>query len=148
MSNYIARKVWIREHGNGPWSCGSCGEPVLKIGRQKGDGNVHHKDGNIDNDTPKNLEIRHSYCHRSGHFKGQKQSEEWVQKRVDAARGKPLTAEHKESVRRGILARYAADPELKIRLGEANRRRFEDPKERDRIRQTLIIYNERKRQKP
>lgn len=57
-----------------PVPCDRCGEPVVDFhGGNSGDplsGEVHHLDGDSENNARSNLEIIHHSCHTSAHMKG------------------------------------------------------------------------------
>lgn len=55
--------------GEAPWECPSCQRPVLCIGQNTWDGNVHHKDSNAWNNHPSNLVVMHTICHQRIHEK-------------------------------------------------------------------------------
>jgi 5-methylcytosine-specific restriction endonuclease McrA len=61
------RKVFVTQHGQGPWSCCVCSEEIMKFGRSTYDGNIHHLDDDATNDIPDNLVIAHTICHQR-HF--------------------------------------------------------------------------------
>ena len=62
-----ARRVFTERNGTGPWPCYSCAELVQQIGRDSRDGNIHHLDDDVTNDTPKNLVMMHADCHQHLH---------------------------------------------------------------------------------
>lgn len=112
--HYRARKVWITAHGSGPWSCGSCDELVPKIGRRRGEGHVHHCDGDDANNDLSNLEVLHQRCHALIHIPlthlGAKRSAE-TRARISASLqgvglGKPKTPEHAAAISRGLKGKY------------------------------------------
>lgn len=64
------RRVFHEHNGNGPWSCYSCGDEVVQIGRDSRDsrdGNIHHLDDDVTNDMPANLVMMHADCHQRWH---------------------------------------------------------------------------------
>lgn len=60
-------RVFLETNGDPPWPCHECKEPVLQIGRQTWDGNIHHLDGDVENDVPDNLVVMHVICHQRKH---------------------------------------------------------------------------------
>lgn len=65
-----AQQVFIAAYGDGPWLCVACHGMIIVIGKSSDMGNVHHKDGNITNDAPDNLELMHARCHQQHHKLG------------------------------------------------------------------------------
>jgi ribosomal protein L37AE/L43A len=81
-----ARRVFEARNGTGPWQCYSCAKEVVKIGRDSDDGNIHHLDEDVTNDTPGNLVIMHAVCHQ--HFHGPPTEDE--RRRISAKlKGRP-----------------------------------------------------------
>lgn len=68
MRPYV--KIFIAHNGLGPWLCADCGEPVLRMGRSREDGSVHHEDEDPENNAPENLRIKHKRCHARAHMLG------------------------------------------------------------------------------
>jgi len=60
-------KAFHKAYGYGPWSCFFCVIPVLEIGRGTWNGNIHHIDDDVTNDTADNLAMTHVLCHRKHH---------------------------------------------------------------------------------
>lgn len=61
-------RVFFEAHGEvGPWECFDCREDVLQMGRGTWDGNIHHRDNDVTNDTPENLVMMHAVCHQHLH---------------------------------------------------------------------------------
>ena len=104
------RDVFFATYGLGPWDCWLCKRPVEYSGLD-----VHHVDGNPQNNEPANLVPMHRGCHMlitnqgreksaetrakiSAIHRGRKRSPEAVAKMAAALRGKPLSAEHKAKV--------------------------------------------------
>lgn len=91
-------------HGDGPWPCDHCGEPVLVMGRESGAGNIHHRDGNITNRARDNLAMMHHECHAAHH--GSMISEELRHRRGSGHRDKPLSVAHRKKIsasRTGVI---------------------------------------------
>lgn len=61
------RKVFLEANGSGPWPCSFCGELVHQLGRRRREGNIHHLDEDMTNDSPENLAIGHHACHARHH---------------------------------------------------------------------------------
>lgn len=59
--------VFYDTHDNGPWDCFFCDLAVSVIGQTSWDGNVHHIDGDMTNDTPDNVTMTHVICHQQHH---------------------------------------------------------------------------------
>lgn len=62
-----ARRVFLAANGGGPWNCYAGDGVVLTIGRDTRDGNIHHLDHDVANDSPGNLVMMHADCHRRLH---------------------------------------------------------------------------------
>lgn len=61
------RRVFEAANGVGPWLCHSCSESVVQIGRDSRDGNIHHLDEDVTNDSADNLVMMHADCHQRFH---------------------------------------------------------------------------------
>ena len=77
------QRVFTDTYGELPLPCVHCKESVLQWGRTRDDGNVHHRDGDMGNNAPENLELLHHKCH-SRHHTSQRDSEQ--QRRASQAR--------------------------------------------------------------
>lgn len=63
------QRVYVEHHGPGPWQCAECPDLVHTIGAHRGEGNVHHADGDETNDDPANLVMLHGRCHQRLHVR-------------------------------------------------------------------------------
>lgn len=79
MGRLVPLKLWhqiyMDHHGPLPWKCADCDGPLItKMGRHRGDGHIHHVDGNQENNAIENLIALHNECHRRRHTLGVKKS--------------------------------------------------------------------------
>lgn len=70
------REVFEREHGVLPLKCAECKKPVVAWGRLKGEGNVHHIDGDSSNNASENLMLLHHDCHARLHTSARSSSQQ------------------------------------------------------------------------
>jgi NUMOD3 motif len=63
------QRVYVEHNGPGPWPCSECPDLVSAIGCRRGEGNVHHIDGDETNDAPDNLTMLHGACHQRLHVR-------------------------------------------------------------------------------
>lgn len=98
-------RVFFATHGrSGPWTCDVCSELIYRHGTRRGDGNIHHKDENVENDAPENLVMIHTYCHRRQHQTGQ-QRPQWVRDKIAAGHtGVGAGRTHSDETRAKIAA--------------------------------------------
>lgn len=104
--NRTMQAFYIR-YSFGPWECHRCGELIVERGRDSESLNVHHIDGDVENDDPTNLEPLHCRCHHVMHQKGRPHSPEHNAKVGQRHKGRTFT------------------PEWRQRLSDAQRRRFQ-----------------------
>lgn len=62
-----ARQAFLETHGSGPWPCEWCESPVTKLGPQRDDGVVHHRNEDPIDNKAENLGCGHRRCHSSYH---------------------------------------------------------------------------------
>lgn len=112
-------RIALKAYGPLPVVC-RCGELVRKL--SDNDGVVHHKDENVDNNDPSNLEIMHHGCHSSYHHTGRQPSAETRAKMSMSATGRPMSPEAraKMSVSR---TGHSVSEETRRKIGDANRGR-------------------------
>jgi hypothetical protein len=84
-------RVYFAAYGAGPWSCARCRLPVFAIGRDRGKGNIHHKNHDHDDNRLENLEMLHHECHTMEHRLG----------RPSPLRHRPHTDEHRRHISEG-----------------------------------------------
>jgi hypothetical protein len=60
-------RVFSETYGDPPWDCFFCRQPVTCLGQGTWDGNVHHIDNDVANDTPDNIAPSHTVCHQRHH---------------------------------------------------------------------------------
>ena len=108
MSEY--QRLFFAEHGNGPWPCDFCSEPVVDL-------TVHHRDHDHFNDEIGNLGAVHPSCHTTHHVRYRKDdhySKAWETRRtkgwVNPLIGYVHTEQTKQRVSEGAIRRYA-DPD-------------------------------------
>jgi hypothetical protein len=97
-------KVWIAYHGDPPYVCAHCSQPVTTLqGRTRGCGVVHHKDEDRSNNDISNLAAMHRECHVSHHNRGKP--------------GRSPTEEERQRFSEAQKKRFS-DPELRKKLSE------------------------------
>lgn len=71
IREYVA--IFLDEHGDPPWECTFCDEPVMSVFNRVGV--VHHLDDDETNNDPDNLGAAHHTCHSRHHSTGRPPSD-------------------------------------------------------------------------
>lgn len=128
--NQPSHRVYASVHGDGPFECEFCNEPILVMSGPLCSERliIHHLDGDHSNDAPDNLVAAHHGCHVRHHYK-----EHWAnhtglaepsavkrsQEKQHAAQvGRPKTAQHRANISQGLRGRYYS-PETRAKLSAA-----------------------------
>lgn len=126
------RETFLAYNGIGPYRCHGCGFEISF--RENFD--VHHIDGNHDNQSPENLAAMHNSCHIRIHRTGKIASAETRAKMSAAFKGRKLSKAHVASIARGHTGlKRSAD--ARARMSAAQKGRIVSAQHRQKISETL-----------
>jgi hypothetical protein len=125
----------FERYGPAPWMCGYCDTLIHQFGKDSDDGQVHHIDGDHENDEPSNLAIIHCACHTKLHRIGYKHTQETRDKIANAHKGISKSPEHIAAIKAnhvGMLGKTQS-PETREKQSAAHRGRPKSAEHRVRL---------------